>query len=129
MREPVPGKIITRKSGFFTITEPENQKEIRAYEKWVKKRGYVYIGKTTNKSGEYKIGSSRNIIERERTLKIGNPFFSILYVMESMDCLKSEREVQRKFNDKKISGEWFCLSNEDMMKMFSQYKFEVYKRE
>jgi len=128
MRKPTPGRMIHKKIGFFNITQHENQAEIKAYELWAKKKGFVYIGATTNKSGEFKIGRSRNLDQREKSLQIGNPYFSILYFMTSMDCHRAEKKLHMVFEDKKISGGWFRLSNEDMTRIISEYKFEVYKR-
>lgn len=125
MKKPTPGKKIQRKSGFFTITQYENQKEIDEYNLWVKAQGYVYIASSAN-PGTYKIGFSRNLIQREMALRIGNPGFKIILCAKSMDCRRTESEIHKLYENQKISGEWFDLSDSDLSGLCRKYGFTTY---
>jgi hypothetical protein len=83
---------------------------------------YLLISGTTNK--RYKIGSTRrNVINRLNELKTGNSHnLDVLSVYESKWGTKIERALHRKYSSKKIEGEWFLLSEEEVKNFWSDCK-------
>ena len=66
---------------------------------------------------KHKIGFTRNSIEKRiKQMKTGNSDeFKILGSFESKWGTKIEAHLHRRYKDKKVSGEWFMLSEEDIL--------------
>ena len=66
---------------------------------------------------KHKIGYTRKTIdERIKQMKTGNSEeFKILGTYESKWATKIESHLHRKYKNKRISGEWFQLTDEDVM--------------
>jgi len=79
-------------------------------QKYEKERQFIKTYVMSNGSGLYKIGKSIDPLKREKMLSTGNPNIRLVLSME-MDI---ERELHIKFADKKVSGEWFELSEDDL---------------
>lgn len=78
---------------------------------------YVYL--MLNKRNNYvKIGRSKRPNFREKTLQSDEPDIELITVWEAPPYI--ERELHKKFSDKRKRGEWFELSFSDMktIKMF-----------
>ena len=99
----------------------ENKKrfnrEINDFKKHTKERnkttdGYIYIMESQNK---YKIGYSKNV---ERRLKeISNSPFEVKLIYKSnklVDVVFVEKELHKKFEEKRINREWFDLTEYDI---------------
>jgi hypothetical protein len=75
--------------------------------------GFVYIIKSEL---GYKIGMTKSIHDRTRIFNVKLP---IEWEFEKIYCLKDykllEKFLHSKFNNKKINGEWFNLSEEDLI--------------
>lgn len=69
----------------------------------------------------YKIGfTRRNIEERIKELKTGNASnFTIINQYESKWGTKIEAYLHRLYDQKKINGEWFNLTNDDVKDFYS----------
>lgn len=69
----------------------------------------------------YKIGfTKRNVEDRVREFKTGNCLdLQIEYVINSKWGTKIEKRLHKMFVDKKISGEWFNLSDEDVINLIN----------
>lgn len=67
----------------------------------------------------FKIGYTANSVEqRVKQLQTGSPDkITIKYVFESNHKMKVERSLHRLFSHKRLSGEFFDLSNEDLNKI------------
>lgn len=77
--------------------------------------GFVYLMKAMN---AYKIGKSVNAEERAISLQISLPVeIEIVHVLKSGDMSWVERVFHRAFEHKRIRGEWFDLSAEDVKKI------------
>lgn len=69
--------------------------------------------------GYLKIGKSKNPKFRERTLQSQNPSIKIFKI-----CDKNvEKEIHKKYADKRVRGEWFDLSEEDIENIVNEYGF------
>lgn len=81
--------------------------------------GFVYIIKS---DFGYKIGMSKSIHDRTRIFNVKLP---IQWDFERVYCLKEykllEKFLHSKFESKKINGEWFNLSEEDLKLIESFY--------
>jgi hypothetical protein len=79
------------------------------------KTGFVYLLKGEN--GLYKIGRSKtpdvriNII----TKAIAPSDIKTVHTAFYPDCYKAESDLHKLFANKRVRGEWFELSNEDIM--------------
>lgn len=74
--------------------------------------GYVYV----LKSGDfYKIGRTSDLGTRMSALAIALPQpTEVVIVLETMDHVRLERDLHKKFSDKRVNGEWFVLSEDDL---------------
>lgn len=78
----------------------------------------IYIIKDSS-SGLFKIGKSRNPIERLKTLSIGNPNLSIIGV-----CNKNvELLIHKEYDSVRVDGEWFRMDNNDICHIIKKYGF------
>lgn len=69
---------------------------------------HTYVIK--DKSGLFKIGKSEDVGQRIKNLSVGNP--SIELVCEINRDVESE--LQKFFESRRVCGEWFSLSNDDI---------------
>lgn len=75
--------------------------------------GYVYLIQSS--TGAYKIGKTKNPQDRIRTFAIKLPF-EVEYVclIPTTDMAELETRLHQRFADKRVNGEWFNLSPEDV---------------
>lgn len=66
-----------------------------------------------------KIGRTNNPKLRETTFKNSNPFIKCIYICNN----DVEIMLHRKFKNKKIKGEWFKLSDDEIANIVIDYKF------
>lgn len=83
-----------------------------------KKFQKTYLMKDSN-TGYTKIGKAINPKFRERTLQSEKPSISLLAVCESL----VESELHKKFESKRIRGEWFNLNEYDISEIIDKYNF------
>lgn len=77
------------------------------------KHGYVYLIQSI--SQHYKIGRTRNPKDRLRTFNVKLPFeVDFIAVIRTKDMFSLEAELHQRFGDKRINGEWFDLSPDDV---------------
>lgn len=88
----------------------------------VKKRrpGFIYLV-FCNATNLYKIGSSKNVIDRIKYLKTANPKIEFIYSYPVENML-IEKEIHSNYKDKRVSGEWFELSFSDVSKIITYLK-------
>lgn len=69
-----------------------------------------------NDEGKYKIGfTERNIKKRIKELQTGSPSeMRVVQEYESDNARKIETIMHRSFRSKRINGEWFDLTNEEV---------------
>jgi hypothetical protein len=80
---------------------------------------YVYIG--CSKNGLCKVGITTDYKKRLKQLKTGNPFFKYLAVFTSERAALTEIEIHTKFSNKRVQGEWFDLSQQDIKWIMDEY--------
>lgn len=75
----------------------------------------MYIINVRN-SDLYKIGVTTNIIRRKKQFETANPFeFYLHEFFPTDDCRKLEREVHKRYKEKRYKNEWFKLTEEDIL--------------
>ena len=64
----------------------------------------------------WKIGKTRNITQRRKTFEVKLPFpFAVRYLIKTSHKSKLERELHGLFRNKNINGEWFLLTDEEII--------------
>lgn len=77
------------------------------------KHGYIYLIQSV--TGAYKIGRTKNPDDRIKTFSVKLPFeVEYVCVVETENMYYLERELHRQFDTKRINGEWFKLSENDV---------------
>lgn len=103
-----------RRKKLKPVGEPINLAE------WVNKPtywrgGYIYILKDIQISGLYKIGKTRNPVERMKAFGVQLPFaVELIHVIKCYSADEVERRLHSRFASKRERGEWFALSDEDV---------------
>jgi hypothetical protein len=93
------------------------------------RRGYVYLVRAH--TGEYKIGRSRDVSARLRSLATSAPIaFELIHKIPADDCGLAERLLHARCSEKRIRREWFQLDHHDVidfcqLKEFSNGEFAV----
>lgn len=87
----------------------------------MEKRGYVYLIGKSDTDGIFKIGVTTGKLEnRIKKLQTGSD--SELFLVDSYQTefpFFLEKSLHFKFSDKRLSGEWFSLTNEEALKFKS----------
>jgi hypothetical protein len=76
----------------------------------------------TDFTGHTKIGKTTDVYKRFLSMRSGNPTLKIIASLEK----DIETELLLKFKDKKISGEWFSLSKEELNELIKDFQFTEY---
>lgn len=77
--------------------------------------GYVYIIREMDISGYYKIGRSKSPIRRIADFRLVLPFnIEVVHLIQTNDCANLERVLHMHFASKRVRGEWFALTTDDL---------------
>jgi hypothetical protein len=77
--------------------------------------GGIYLFSIKEMPGYYKVGASKAVQRRLAGYNTAMPFTVILeFFVEHPNYRLVERLLHRKFKNKRIKGEWFTLSNDDV---------------
>lgn len=77
---------------------------------------YLYLIKNKNL---YKIGYSSNLKKRLKDYDVHLGKYELIYLLEDSKCFEIEQELHNIFRDKRETGEWFNLTNDDVIKIIS----------
>jgi hypothetical protein len=77
-----------------------------------KKYAYVYLMGMGN--GLFKIGWTVNVHTRLTEFKTGNPLLELVHAEHVLNAHGCERALHHRFQEKRVSGEWFRLSESDI---------------
>jgi hypothetical protein len=88
---------------------------------------YVYLGADETKK-YIKIGITSDIKRRQKEIQHMNPTFKMLYAWEPRQATahEAERFFHSRFAEKRVYGEWFDLSIDELLLMTGgrgRYKF------
>ena len=67
----------------------------------------------------YKIGYSSNWSKRYKNYKTHSGVVDLVYLSKQQDSFSLEAYLHNLFKDKRVNGEWFDLSNEDVLNAIS----------
>mgnify|MGYP001599049725 CR=1 FL=1 len=77
------------------------------------RNGYVYL--LSSRTGEYKIGQTKNIGQRIYSINKQLPSGALLiHSIPCKDRIATEKLLHEKFSHRRINGEWFMLSDADV---------------
>jgi hypothetical protein len=79
-------------------------------------QGYIYLG-TDFAGGLVKIGRTNNPLRRVQEIRNMNPTFHMPLILKSDNMEVEERYLHIAFKDKRIEGEWFELSADDVARI------------
>ncbi len=75
--------------------------------------GFIYLVKSS--TGHYKIGRAKNPDDRRRTFEVKLPFeVELIHTISSQNYSQAERSLHKRFAGKRVNGEWFALTDEDV---------------
>lgn len=78
-----------------------------------RRHGFVYL--IQSPTGAYKIGRTTNPEDRMKTFEVKLPFeVEYVCVIKTKDMFGLESQLHSQFADKRVNGEWFSLSPEDV---------------
>ncbi len=76
-------------------------------------KGFIYVVKSSD--GKHKIGRARDVRHRLGTLQTGShKKLNLILKVKTSNCSALENICHRKFENKKVRGEWFDLADEDL---------------
>lgn len=97
----------------FKEVERRKQKAAKEQAKARSYPGYVYLLQSPTKA--YKIGRTSNPKSRAKTFGVQLPFeVEFICLIQADDMRQLETELHQRFSDKRINGEWFALSPDDV---------------
>lgn len=81
--------------------------------KRVVEKGYVYLIRAS--TGHYKIGRTKDISNRFNFFVVKLPFeIELIHHFEVDDMREAEAKLHEKYKAKRVNGEWFNLTDEDV---------------
>jgi len=91
-----------------------------------RKSGYVYLIKCQK---YYKIGCATNVSNRMNVFTVEMPFkFKLIKKWKADNMYISEKLLHKKYKDKKVNGEWFNLTDNDIVMIGTIMKYEGAKQ-
>lgn len=97
---------------FLSALEMEiDRKRPKTRKPKVKKKTFLYLIED-ERNGFIKIGRAQSPSARERTLQSEMPLLSLIWQCEGLQ--QDEKDLHERFKDKRVRGEWFSLSKEDI---------------
>jgi len=86
---------------------------VRPKRKSNKVSGFVYLIKSP--TGHYKIGKARDVDNRISLFSVKLPFeIELLHTIPCEDYTTAELWLHEQYSDKRVNGEWFSLTSEDV---------------
>ena len=110
---------------FDTRNGFDNSKNDYFGPKACKKHGFVYIANTRG-TNQYKIGVTTSLSSRLSQFKTANPMVSIIASKETNDRYSYEKMLHKLYFKNKLSGEWFTLSNDQIVELIKVFGFNYF---
>jgi len=83
-------------------------------------KGYVYLIRAIEPHSHYKIGLSKTPVKRIESLDVKLPFpIEVIHLIKTDDMRGLEKSLHSKYAEKRINGEWFALSDDDVREICS----------
>jgi len=97
--------------GFDAHLKAENNNDLDE-RKYSKQNTYLMVD---NNTGLHKIGKSKDIMKREKTLQSEKPTIRLVHTFFE----NIERRLHKRYAHKRVRGEWFDLSSADLSEIIS----------
>lgn len=98
------------------VEEPKKRtKKTPSHRTSTRQSGWVYLMRS-KRTLLYKIGLSKNVKERLRSVRTGkdDSTIEVVFMLKTKDMYKSEQWLHRQFSIQRVEGEWFRLSKADV---------------
>lgn len=113
----------------------DDQKLLSSYEQIVsgEKDGCGFVYCLSDQQGHYKLGYSKNVDNRIKQLSTQPPFELKLMVKHQVyDMRRYEAALHNVYNRKRLRGEWFALSHQDLQEVINgtwvRHYFDMQRR-
>jgi len=104
--------------------QPQTKNKIRDYSLYPNTGQYIYLIQGSN--GYYKIGKTTQPRKRLRKLSVVLPFdINVLHLIPTNDMSFVEKHLHEKYQHKRVRGEWFALSIDDVKEIREIHSIEV----
>lgn len=109
-----PPKVETGKIYLFESNQQELDRIIQLPVVTGKAPGYVYFVQEYM-TGSFKIGKTKQIDRRMNVFNVKLPFENqLIFLIKTADHHQTELAFHRYFSDKRLEGEWFSLTRDDL---------------
>ena len=105
-------------------TRPQTKSKTKNYSLYPSTGQYIYLIQGTD--GYYKIGKTSQPRKRIRRLSVVLPFdINVLHLIPTNDMSFVEKHLHEKYQHKRVRGEWFALSIDDVKEIREIHSIEV----
>jgi len=106
----------------YNSTNTYNDRDIRKL--YFGDPGYVYF---IESEFGWKIGKTKSLKERKKIFEVRLPFnFAIKYYIKTFEMTTLENHFHYYFRDKNINGEWFLITEQNIIDASSKYSLKEY---
>lgn len=120
-------ELIEEVQAFYSRCSPEDVEEYNARRREAERNrpyrvysppkktdaGFVYLLRSEH--GHYKIGRAKNVRNRHQMIGTKMPFkVDLIHTIACEDYINAERMMHAAFAEKRLNGEWFALTDEDV---------------
>ena len=86
----------------------------------IDRSGFIYVLRSGG-TNRFKIGLSKNVPNRLESLQTGNPeTLYLICAFPMIDAFTKEQELHKRYKEKRITREWFELTEEDIDALMSE---------
>ena len=83
--------------------------------------GFVYVLEMAEHPGLFKVGMAKSVSERLKAHQCSNPFeLRVVCAYFTANMRVEEREIHRRFSDRRVRGEWYRLQRSDVLAIASR---------
>lgn len=119
LTKPLIRQAVEARLAELGITDPAQVATFKRTRK-ASRPSVVYLIRAAN--GLVKIGKTFNVVKRFNTLNIGSPLdLEVVGVIHSENANEIERDLHARFADRRVKGEWFNLSSDDLAQVNQFY--------
>lgn len=105
-------------------TRPQTKNTSQDYSSYPKTGQYIYL--IQGSDGYFKIGKTTQPRKRLRKLSVVLPFdIKVLHLIPTNDMSFVEKHLHEKYQHKRVRGEWFALSIDDVKEIREIHSIEV----
>jgi hypothetical protein len=114
-------KINNQKTGYLNFNQLSNIIEYIDNPPIEQPKRIIYTYLMSDASNYVKIGKTNNLKNRFNTLRVGNPTLKVIAHLDK----NIENKLHTLFSNKRIIGEWFEFTNEELLNLIKNYEFKI----